>query len=296
VLFSEELGAVLQVRREKDWNRVLYIAEKYGLVKNIHDIGRPVFDSQQIYIGREHNDDIYLTFNRLDLQQTWSETSYRMQALRDNPVTAKHEFDRIADANEPSMPMKLTFDVGRHRALGIIAKYHAEDLPKPRIAILREQGVNGHEEMAAAFMRAGFEAVDVTMTDLIAGRKNLSDYQGMAACGGFSYGDVLGAGRAWAQTILTNPNLRSQFSGFFARPDTFGIGVCNGNQMLSQLKDIIPGATHWPTFGRNDDGPFKARYSPVTIGKNNSIFLAGMEGSIIPMVSAHGEGKASGSE
>lgn len=219
-----------------------------------------------------------------------------MQTLRDNPVTARQEFDRIADANEPGMPMELTFDVSKHPALGIIAKYQAENLPKPRVAILREQGVNGHEEMAAAFMRAGFEAYDVTMTDLISGRQKLSDFGGMAACGGFSYGDVLGAGRAWAQTILTNPDLRAQFSEFFSRKDTFGIGVCNGNQMLSQLKDIIPGANHWPTFSRNDDGPFKARYSPVKIGKSPSVFLAGMEGSVIPMVSAHGEGKASGSE
>jgi phosphoribosylformylglycinamidine synthase len=150
--------------------------------------------------------------------------------------------------------------------------------------------------MMAAFMRAGFEAVDVTMTDLQEWRHNLSDFWSIAACGWFSYGDVLGAGRAWAQVILNNPELRSQFEAFFQRRNTFGIGVCNGNQMLSQLKEVIPWAEHWSTFSKNDDGPFKARYSPVTIGKSNSIFLTWMEWSVIPMVSAHGEGKASESE
>lgn len=153
---------------------------------------------------------------RGNLHKIWSETSYRMQALRDNPETAKEEFERVSRAGA-MMPMILTFDVNKHEAHAIIAKYEAEKLPKPCVAILREQGVNGHEEMAAAFMRAGFEAVDVTMTDLLEGRKQLSDYQGLAACGGFSYGDVLGAGRAWARTILTNPELRTQFSEFFAR-------------------------------------------------------------------------------
>ena len=294
VLFSEELGSVLQISYENR-EKLFSIARKFQLIDYIYSLGYPNFDSQTVHILGDESWPVIMK-DRYALQRIWSETSYRMQALRDNPVTAKQEYDRLIQIDEPPMPMKLTFDVSQHPAHALIAKTDAENLPKPRVAILREQGVNGHEEMAAAFMRAGFEAVDVTMTDLIAGNKNLADFSGMAACGGFSYGDVLGAGCAWAQTILDNPNLRSQFSDFFARPDTFGIGVCNGNQMLSQLRNIIPGASHWPTFERNDDGPFKARYSPVKIGKSNSVFLAGMEGSVIPMVSAHGEGKASGDE
>ncbi len=292
ILFSEELGAVMQVSSE-NIEEVRDIARNHGLLEHTHTIGEPEFRNEWIELNYEKRP--LLFEKRGKLHQKWSETSYRMQALRDNPILAKEEFDRIARP-EPMMPMKLTFDVSTHLAHAIIAKSDIEHLPKPKVAILREQWVNGHEEMAAAFMRAWFDAIDVTMTDLIEERKYLKDYQGLAACGGFSFGDVMWAGRAWAQVILNNDDIRSQFEEFFQRHDTFGIGVCNGNQMLSQLKFIIPGASHWPTFSHNDDGRFKARYSPVKIGESPSIFLNWMGGSIIPMVSAHGEWKASGSE
>lgn len=294
-LFTEELGAVIQVKESDKWRLKTALA-KYGLADNTHFVWTPDFASDHIWLETWWNEDL-LGKSRTELQRLWSETSYQMQARRDNPVTAGQEFDRMSETTEPPMPMHLTFDVSQHLAHDIIARYNADNsLKRPRVAILREQGVNGHEEMITAFMRAGFEAVDVTMTDLQAWRHKLADFSGIAASGGFSYGDVTGAGRAWAQVILNNPELRSQFEVFFAREDTFGIGVCNGNQMLTQLRDIIPGASHWPTFSRNDDGPFKARYSPVTIGESDSVFLRNMAGSIIPMVSAHGEGKASGSE
>lgn len=294
VLFSEELGAVLQVR-EWDRKKMMNIAQKYHLYQHVHAIGKPDFQTQDIIFRKNNNKLIHE--DRVTFQKQWSETSYRMQALRDNPITAKQEFDRISETGEPPMPMNLTFDVSEHSAHEIIAKYDADNsLPKPRVAILREEGVNGHEEMMAAFMRAGFEAVDVHMTDLLEWRHNLADFWTIAMPGWFSYGDVTGAGRAWAQVILNNDQLRSQFETFFQRTDTSGVFVCNGNQAWSQLKDIIPGASHWPTFSRNDDGPFKAHYSSVKIGNTHSIFLAGMVGSVIPMVSAHGEGKASSSE
>ncbi len=293
--FTEELGGVIQVKAADTW-KLQSLLEKYGLSENTHFVGTPDFTSDHIWVETQWSDDI-LGETRTSLQKLWSETSYRMQALRDNPVTAKQESDRVSEKDEPAMLMQLTFDVNTHPAHDILAKYNADtSLKKPRIAVLREQGVNGHEEMMAAFMRAGFETVDVTMTDLQAWRQNLADFSGIAVSGGFSYGDVTGAGRAWAQVILNNPELRTQFESFFARNNTFGIGVCNGNQMLSQLKDIIPWAEHWPSFSRNIDGPFKARYSPVTIWESASIFLRWMAWSTIPMVSAHGEGKASDSE
>lgn len=221
---------------------VMEIAKIHGLAEFTHSIGKPDFKSQRVSIIAQEEGRLRqaLFTSRATLQQIWSETSYRMQARRDNPITAWQEFDRITQVDEPPMPMKLTFDVSKHPAHALIEKTTAENLPRPQVAILREQGVNGHNEMAAAFLRAGFDAVDVTMTALIEGRKKLSDFQVIAACGGFSYGDVLGAGRAWAQTILENPSLRTQFSEFFSRKDTAGIGVCNGNQMLTHLKEIIP--------------------------------------------------------
>jgi phosphoribosylformylglycinamidine synthase len=294
-LFNEELGAVMQIKKSAI-PRLQALLLNHRLDSMSHKVWAPNFSDQKVSLYDGWNIAL-ITKERNELQKLWSETSYRMQAERDNPVTAKLEYDRIEEVDESPMPMTLTFDVSKHPTHDIIARYNADNsLKKPRVAILREQWVNGHEEMIAAFMRAGFEAVDVTMTDLQEWRHNLKDFGWVAACGGFSYGDVLGAGRAWAQVILNNAKLRSQFEEFFTRENTFGIGVCNGNQMLSQLKEIIPWADHWPSFSRNDDGPFKARYSPVTIGKNNSIFLAWMEWSVIPMVSAHGEGKASAGE
>jgi phosphoribosylformylglycinamidine synthase len=217
------------------------------------------------------------------LQRAWAETTYRMQALRDHPDSAREEYDRVIEQDDPGLHLHLT--------------YQEKDIPaltgaKPRIAILREQGVNGQVEMAAAFDRAGFEAVDVHMTDLIAGRATLEGFKGFAGGGGFSYGDVLGGGRGWASTILFNERVRSQFERFFARKDTFALGACNGCQMMSALKELVPGAAHWPAFVRNRSEQFEARLVMVEITPSPSILFAGMAGSRIPIATAHGEGRA----
>jgi phosphoribosylformylglycinamidine synthase len=206
-----------------------------------------------------------------------------MQTLRDNPACARQEFDRILDAEDPGLSVQLTFDqkqifVGKGT--------------RPRIAILREQGVNGQVEMAAAFERAGFDAVDVHMTDLIGARESLAGFKGFAAGGGFSYGDVLGGGRGWASTILHNARVRAEFERFFARSDTFALGACNGCQMMAQLRELVPGARHWPVFVRNRSEQFEARLVMVEIPASPSILFAGMAGSRMPIVTAHGEGFA----
>src|SRR2546426_1092232 len=210
-----------------------------------------------------------------------------MQALRDHPACAREEFDRIIDPKDPGLSVHLTFqekDIAP--ATGV----------RPRIAILREQGVNGHVEMAASFDRAGFEAVDVHMTDLIAGRISLAGFKGFAAGGGFSYGDVLGAGQGWAKSILFNAKARGEFEKFFARADTFALGACNGCQMMAALKELIPGAGDWPIFLRNRSEQFEARFVMVEITPSPSIFFHGMEGSRMPIATAHGEGRASWGE
>ena len=223
--------------------------------------------------------------SRANLQSAWSETSFQVASLRDNADCVRQEFERLQVADQ-GLSANLTFDPSDD----ISAPYIATGV-KPKVAIVREQGVNSHLEMGAAFDRAGFTAVDVHMSDLLAGRAVLSDYTGMVACGGFSYGDVLGAGEGWAKTVLFNNQLRDQFEGFFQREDTFSLGVCNGCQMLSNLKSLIPGADLWPRFVRNLSEQFEARFSLVRIEQSNSIMLSGMQGSVMPIAVSHGEGR-----
>jgi len=219
------------------------------------------------------------------LQQLWSKTSHAIQRLRDNAECADQEFEAIV-ADDPGLSAQLTYSCDED----VAAPFINVGTP-PRIAILREQGVNGQMEMAAAFTRAGFTAVDVHMSDLLAGDVSLAQFHGLAACGGFSYGDVLGAGEGWAKSILFNENVRSQFSDFFERSNTFSLGVCNGCQMLSALQSLIPGTEHWPRFARNTSEQYEARLSLVRIEPTPSILLAGMAGSHLPIVVSHGEGR-----
>ena len=281
-LFNEELGAVVQVRAE-DCDNILTALIHAGLVDCVHKIGH-VVSGRQLTVS--YAGDIVYSASRAELQSKWSEVSYRMQALRDNPDCALQQFERIADDNDPGLHVALSFDVDDDvtEALGFAQR--------PKVAILREQGVNGHVEMAAAFDRAGFTGIDVHISDIIQGRVTLADFTGLVACGGFSYGDVLGAGGGWAKSILFNPRARDEFAAFFNRPDTFGLGVCNGCQMLSGLKDIIPGAEHWPRFMRNTSEQFEARVTMVEVQSSPSIFFKDMAGSKLPVVVAHGEGCA----
>ncbi len=282
-LFNEELGAVLQVPRERR-DGILAAFKKAGLLRHAHVIGR-VVDDDCVTVTYQGED--LLRDSRVNLLRAWSETSYRMQMLRDNPRCAQEEYDRLLDTADPGLHARLSFDPNEDVAAPFINKGAA-----PRIAILREQGVNGQWEMAAAFDRAGFGAVDVTMSDIIDGRVTLDGFKGLAACGGFSFGDVLGAGEGWAKSILFNARARDQFAGFFARPDTFALGICNGCQMMSNLHDLIPGADAWPHFVRNTSEQFEARTALVEVPKNPSLFLAGMAGSRLPIAVAHGEGRA----
>jgi len=220
-------------------------------------------------------------------QRLWSETSYRMQSLRDNSDCAQEEFDRLLNEHEPGLNVKLGFDP----QLDITAPYINVGA-KPRIAVLREQGVNGQVEMAAAFTRAGFTAADVHMSDLMVGRQRLDQFNALVACGGFSYGDVLGAGEGWAKSILFNESVRDQFAAFFQSQDTLALGVCNGCQMMSNLRSLIPGSDHWPHFVRNRSEQFEARVALVEVQDSASMFLSGMKGSRLPVAVAHGEGRA----
>jgi phosphoribosylformylglycinamidine synthase len=254
-----------------------------GLGACTHVIGAPRVD-RRIVIERQGA--VWYSASRAELQQIWSETSYRMQSLRDHPECALAEFRAIGDDLDPGLHAKLTFDVKED----IAAPYLGT--ARPRIAILREQGVNGHVEMAAAFDRAGFACVDVHMSDLMEGRVSLNDFTGLAACGGFSFGDVLGAGGGWAKSILFNARARDEFAAFFARADTFGLGVCNGCQMMANLRELIPGADRWPHFARNLSEQFEARVAMVEVQSSPSIFFAGMAGSRMPISVAHGEGRA----
>jgi len=281
-LFNEELGAVLQVADDR-LGQVLDRLEAAGLGGCCHLIGAPRADRQVVVTRGERT---VLAAGRAELQKVWSETSYRMQALRDNPDCAKAEFHLIDDELDPGLHASLRFDLGDDITAPFVGRH------RPGVAILREQGVNGHVEMAAAFDRAGFRCVDVHMSDLQEGRANLADFLGVVACGGFSYGDVLGAGGGWAKSILFGDRLRDQFDAFFQRSDTFGLGVCNGCQMMAHLRAMIPGAQHWPHFARNLSEQFEARVVMVEVEKSPSIFFTGMEGSRLPVVVAHGEGRA----
>jgi phosphoribosylformylglycinamidine synthase len=223
---------------------------------------------------------------RTDLQSAWARTSYEMAKRRDNPACAEQEFARHADAADPGLHYAPSFDLSADIAAPFIASGK-----RPRVAVLREQGVNGQVEMAAAFDAAGFAAVDVHMSDALSGRVRLDDFTGLAACGGFSYGDVLGAGGGWAKSILFNPRARDQFAAFFQRTDTFALGVCNGCQMMSQLHDLIPGAAAWPRFERNLSEQFEARFALVEVLASPSIFFADMAGSVMPIAVSHGEGR-----
>jgi len=281
-LFNEELGAVIQVNNN-ELHQVNRLLEQAGLEDCSHVVGR-VVEGHQLRIFKAGQE--LFVAGRAELQQIWSEVSYRMQALRDNPDCARQQFERIADDNDPGLSTSLTFDINENIAA------HLAEAVRPKVAILREQGVNGHVEMAAAFDRAGFDAIDVHMTDIISGRVSLAEFTGLVACGGFSYGDVLGAGGGWAKSILFNTTARDEFAAFFARKDTFGLGVCNGCQMMSGLKEIIPGAEHWPAFKRNLSEQFEARVEMVKVQESPSIFFTGMAGSMLPVVVAHGEGRA----
>lgn len=287
VLFSEELGAVIQVRRT-DLASVQAVLQQHSLEKVSHVIGS-VNDEQRIRISV--NGDKKIDQSRVTLQRLWAETSYQMQSLRDNPECAKQEFDALLDETDPGLFAKLSFDPAENIAAPFIVSGS-----RPKVAILREQGVNGQLEMAASFDHAGFSAIDVHMSDILESRVNLKDFVGLVACGGFSYGDVLGAGRGWASTILHNERARQQFADFFQRHDTFALGVCNGCQMLSQLKELIPGSDHWPRFSRNLSEQFEARFSLVEIVESPSVLLKDMAGSMMPIAVAHGEGRVDFSE
>jgi phosphoribosylformylglycinamidine synthase len=282
-LFNEELGAVIQIKMAQR-QHVLDVLSAEGLRDLSFIIGN-VDGGDEIRFLR--NNKPIFSEKRVDLHRAWSETTYQMQKLRDNPECAQQEYDRILDVRDPGLHAQLSFDVDSD-----IAAPYAHGGARPRIAILREQGVNGHVEMAAAFDRAGFDATDVHMSDIIAGRVSLSDYKGFTACGGFSYGDVLGAGEGWASSILFNAHARDEFEAFFSRDDTFALGVCNGCQMMSNLHEIIPGTEHWPRFVRNKSEQFEARLVMVEVQQSPSLFFDGMAGSRMPVAVAHGEGYA----
>ena len=282
-LFSEELGAVVQVRHE-DKSAVMNVLRELNLGACSHIIGK-VNDRGVVEFTRDAKV-IYLE-KRSNLHRLWSETSWRIARLRDNPACADQEYERLLDETDPGFTPKIAFDMNENVAASFIATG-----VRPRVAILREQGVNSHIETAFAMYQAGFNAVDVHMSDLIAGRVMLDDFKGVIAVGGFSYGDVLGAGEGWAKTILFNAQLADQFARFFARQDTFGLGVCNGCQMLANLKPIIPGAQAWPKFTRNKSEQFEARFGMVEVLESPSIFFQGMAGTQAPLAIAHGEGFA----
>ncbi len=284
ILFSEEPGAVIQIRRS-DRLSVIGSLERAGLSECSRVIGGLRGDDRLVF---ELGGKAVLSESRSHYRQIWSSTSYAMQRLRDNPACADQEFERVCDPDDPGLSVEIPFDP----AEDIAAPYIARGGELPRVAILREQGVNGQIEMAAAFDRAGFEAVDVHMSDIHSGRVRLEPFRGLVACGGFSYGDVLGAGEGWAKHILFNEVMREEFRAFFHRTDTFSLGVCNGCQMLSNLRELIPGAESWPHFVRNTSEQFEARVALVEVLDSPSIFFMGMKGARLPIAVAHGEGRA----
>ena len=305
-LFNEELGAVIQIRKS-DYDAVKAAFDACGFSNAsgmpVKTIGRTnadkrlrivnacdvETDSDTVFGATEYRSvrQVLLDESIVELQKAWQETSHQIQRLRDNPECADSEFALLVDDQRSALFADLTFNPQDD-----IAAPYIHSGAKPKIAVLREQGVNGQVEMAAAFTRAGFDAYDVHMSDLMAGRAKLADFQMLAACGGFSYGDVLGAGEGWAKTILFHPALREQFAAFFARQDTLALGVCNGCQMMSNLAEIIPGSAGWPKFKRNRSEQFEARLSMVEVAKSPSLVLAEMQGSRLPVVVSHGEGRA----
>ncbi len=314
-LFSEELGAVIEIDKTK-LAEVMTVLSKHGVSDISHLVGN-TSSNQNLNItlnGESIYSESITTLNR-----AWSELSYHMQTKRDNPKCAQEEYDSLLDDTNGGILIKPTFDPDAPFVLpsdlrsesdsesGVTQSHSASDEPlktttphshslhsgnRPKVAIFREQGINGQNEMAFAFDRAGFQSIDVHMTDLLGGTVDLADFAGLVACGGFSYGDVLGAGSGWARSILYNSEVKDMFQTFFERPDSFTLGVCNGCQMISQLKDIIPGAEHWPQFIRNRSEQFEARYANVEVMESPSIFFKGMEGSLLPIPVAHGEGRA----
>ena len=281
-LFNEELGAVIQVRRE-DTGFVLQQFSAAGLGDHTSVIGTV---NQDDHIRYTFEGQSVISRPRADLQRLWAETSYRVQSLRDNADCAQEEFDNLLDSSDPGLHAELTFDLSDD-----VSAPYINTGARPRVAVLREQGVNGQVEMAAAFDRAGFESVDVHMSDLLSGRVSLEGFNSMVACGGFSYGDVLGAGEGWAKSILFNDRVRDQFAAFFNRQDTLALGVCNGCQMLSNLHELIPGSEGWPRFVRNQSEQFEARLVMAEVPASPSAFMEGMAGSRMPIAVAHGEGR-----
>jgi phosphoribosylformylglycinamidine synthase len=298
-LFNEELGAVIQIRAA-DLDSVSQTLRQHGFKACTTRIGT---------LNREHRFRIkrggkmLLDEDLFALRAVWSDVTHRMAALRDHPACADSEHQLRQDRTNPGITPVVTFDLGKMptehtenteakpaASQSSVSSVSSVGHSRPSVAILREQGVNGEVEMAAAFTRAGFRAVDVHMTDILSGRVTLRDFRGLAACGGFSYGDVLGAGEGWAKSILFNDHARAEFAAFFAREDTFALGVCNGCQMLSNLKSIIPGSDHWPRFVQNQSERYESRYVSVKIQPSPSILFAGMTGSVLPIAVAHGEG------
>ena len=282
-LFAEEPGAVVQIAHAHR-QAVLACLARHGLEGMLTDIGKPVCGHT---LSIKTGEAVCLQSDLRKLHQAWNETSFEIQKLRDHPDCAEEEFARSLEWEQAFLKPDLNFDPQDPPLVPAII-----GAARPAIAILREQGVNGQVEMAAAFDNAGFRAIDVHMSDLLEKRRNLSEFAGLAACGGFSYGDVLGAGRGWAASILFQAALRDQFEAFFDRTDRFALGVCNGCQMLSALKEIIPGTDNWPDFVANRSGQFEARLSLVKVTESSSLFFDGMTGSLLPVATAHGEGRA----
>ncbi|KAF2153551.1 phosphoribosylformylglycinamidine synthase [Myriangium duriaei CBS 260.36] len=296
-LFNEELGAVFQVRKTDEADFIGCFAScgpPKGLIKKIGRV--PAATKQELTFNFHHK--VVYRASRESLQQRWASTSYAMQKLRDNPACAEAEHENILDSDDPGLSYHMTFNP-KDSILPLTTTITSSVMAKPRVAILREQGVNGQAEMAFAFAAAGFSPIDVHMTDILDGRISLASFVGLAACGGFSYGDVLGAGQGWAKSVLLHTSAREEFKNFFERPDTFSLGVCNGCQFLSRLKSIIPGAENWPTFEQNASQQYEARVCMVEVndpsgpGNTPSVFLHGMHGSYLPIATAHGEGRAS---
>ncbi|HET9391212.1 MAG TPA: phosphoribosylformylglycinamidine synthase subunit PurQ, partial [Steroidobacteraceae bacterium] len=281
-LFSEEPGVVVQVPVEQE-ERLVEILTRHALGKEALYLGIPTPELRvQMRVGASLLDEAWV-----DLRRAWSETSWRMRRMRDDPQSADEEFAAQSAPDDPGLGVSLSFDANDDIAAPYVARGS-----RPAVAILREQGVNSQIETAAVFERAGFVAHDVHMTDLLAGRRSLRDFKGLAACGGFSYGDVLGAGEGWAKSILFHEEVREEFRAFFARADTFAFGACNGCQMFAALKSLIPGTGHWPRFVRNRSEQHEARYTLVEIVRSPSVLLDGMAGSFLPVSVSHGEGRA----